>query len=194
MRHRRRGRVLGRSPAHRRALFANLTSALFLTERETSELDPNPPKVKGRIVTTLEKAKEIRPMVEKCITIAKKALLAEKAAEEFGTSAERNTDAWKAWRQSESWKKWADARSPAVHARRVGQGWQLSGEPVRILFSTIAPRYAERPGGYTRVLKLATPRLGDNGKRAMLELVGNHERVKAEKALKPEFAGESSES
>jgi large subunit ribosomal protein L17 len=67
-------------------------------------------------------------------------------------------------------------------------------QAVRILFSTIAPRYAERPGGYTRILKLATPRLGDNGKRAMLELVGNHERVKAEKAVKPEFAGESSES
>lgn len=186
--------MLGRSPAHRRALFANLTSALFLTERETSELDPNPPKVKGRIVTTLEKAKEIRPMVEKCITIAKKALLAEKAAEEFSTTADRNTDAWKTWRQSETWKKWADARSPAVHARRRVLAMIRDKQAVRILFSTIAPRYAERPGGYTRILKLATPRLGDNGKRAMLELVGNHERVKAEKAVKPEFAGESSES
>jgi hypothetical protein len=68
MRHRRKGRVLGRSPAHRKALFANMVSAIFLTERDTTELDSNIPKVPGRIITTLEKAKEIRPLVEKCIT------------------------------------------------------------------------------------------------------------------------------
>ena len=75
MRHRRKGRVLGRSPSHRKALFKNLASALFLTERD-AELDENAPKVKGRIVTTLPKAKEVRPLVEKCITIAKKSLIA----------------------------------------------------------------------------------------------------------------------
>jgi large subunit ribosomal protein L17 len=187
MRHRRQGRVLGRSPSHRRALFANLASALFLTERETSELDINPPKVKGRIITTLEKAKEIRPIVEKCITIAKKGLIAERAAEEFGTTAERNSDAWKAWRQSENWKKWVEARGPAVHARRRIVAMIRDKEAVRILFSTIAPRFTERPGGYTRVLKLATPRLGDNGKRAILEFVGNNDRVKKEKSPKPAF-------
>ena len=64
MRHRRRGRRLGRSSSHRRAMFRNLASALILTERD-AEFDPNPPKVKGRIVTTLQKAKEIRPLVEK---------------------------------------------------------------------------------------------------------------------------------
>jgi large subunit ribosomal protein L17 len=114
MRHLRKGRVLGRSPAHRKALFSNLVSAIILTERTPDELDPNAPKVPGRIVTTLEKAKEVRPLVEKCITIAKKGLAAEKAAEQFATSAERNSEEWKAWRKSDQWRKWADARSPGV--------------------------------------------------------------------------------
>ena len=75
MRHRKRGRHLGRSSSHRKALLRNMASSLFLTERETDDLDPNTPKVKGRIVTTIQKAKEIRPLVEKCISIAKRALL-----------------------------------------------------------------------------------------------------------------------
>ena len=64
MRHRRRGRVLGRSPSHQRALLRNLASALFLTERD-AEGEPNAPKIKGRITTTLAKAKEVRPLVER---------------------------------------------------------------------------------------------------------------------------------
>ncbi len=74
MRHRRKGRVLGRSPSHQRALLRNLASALFLTEGTFEVDEPGAPKVPGRIVTTLAKAKEVRPLVEKCITIAKKAL------------------------------------------------------------------------------------------------------------------------
>ena len=63
MRHRRKGRVLGRSPSHQRALLRNLASALFLTERDADEYLEGAPKVKGRIVTMLEKAKEVRPVV-----------------------------------------------------------------------------------------------------------------------------------
>src|ERR1043165_2063484 len=92
MRHRRRSRVLGRSPSHRKALLKNLASAIFLTERD-AELDANKPKIKGRIVTTLHKAKEVRSLVEKTITIAKKALVAQEAAGEFGTTADRQSDA-----------------------------------------------------------------------------------------------------
>ena len=69
MRHRRTGRKLGRNPKHQRALLRNLASSLILTERD-AEFDDNAPKVKGRIVTTVAKAKEVRPMLEKCITIA----------------------------------------------------------------------------------------------------------------------------
>ncbi len=72
MRHRRHGRVLGRSPSHRQALYRNLATALILTERDTDALDQNAPKVRGRIITTISKAKEIRPLVEKVITLAKK--------------------------------------------------------------------------------------------------------------------------
>ena len=57
MRHRKRGRVLGRSPSHRKAMFHNMASALFLTERDADETEPNKPKIKGRIVTTVAKAK-----------------------------------------------------------------------------------------------------------------------------------------
>ncbi len=159
MRHRRRGRTLGRSPSHRKAMLKNLASALFLTERDAT-YDDNAPKVAGRITTTLHKAKEVRPLVEKCITIAKKSLPAAEAARKFESSAERGSDAWKKWRQSEDWQKWANARAPVVAARR--RVVQLIGdkEAAQILFDTIAERYVDRPGGYTRILRLATPRLG----------------------------------
>jgi large subunit ribosomal protein L17 len=74
---------------------------LFLTERD-AELDDNAPKVPGRIVTTLEKAKEVRPLVEKCITIAKKvAWPSAKEAEQFAAPGDRGSDQYKKWRESE---------------------------------------------------------------------------------------------
>jgi large subunit ribosomal protein L17 len=170
-----------------------LVSALFLTERETTELEPNAPKVKGRIITTLEKAKEVRPMVERCITIAKKGLAAEKAAEQFATTADRRSEEWKAWRQSDNWKKWVAARGPAVTARRHVYRLIVDKQAVEILFSTIAPRFMDRPGGYTRILKLSKPRLGDAGKRAILEFVGKNDRA-AKKAAKPSFAADATDS
>ena len=121
MRHRRKGRVLGRSPSHQRALLRNLASALFLTERD-AEFDANKPKVKGRIVTTLPKAKEVRPLVERCITLACRTLPSQRQAEELGTQAERNSAAWKTWRASDNWRKWAAARAPVVAARRKALG------------------------------------------------------------------------
>ena len=116
MRHRRRSRVLGRSPSHRKALFKNMASALFLTERDAED-DENTPKVKGRIITTLHKAKEVRPLVEKCITIARNSLADLENASEFATDAKRNTAEWRNWRKGEKWNKWATAIAPAVNAR-----------------------------------------------------------------------------
>ncbi|MCO8122365.1 50S ribosomal protein L17 [Stieleria sp. TO1_6] len=186
MRHRRRGRTLGRSPSHRKALLKNLVSALFLTERD-AEFDDNAPKVAGRITTTLHKAKEVRPLVEKCITIAKKSIPFAEEAEKFACTADRGSDEYKKWRTSDDWQKWSAARAPVVAAQR--RIVQLIGDKqaTAILFDTIAQRYVDRPGGYTRVVRLAVPRLGDAGTRAILELVGKNDRV-TRKAEKPSFA------
>lgn len=166
----------------------NLASSLFLTERDPDYYDGlyqpdgktevKPPRHRGRIVTTLHKAKEVRPLVEKCITIAKKSLAHVDAAQQFATSAERNTDEWRQWRESDQWQKWAQAMAPAVQARRRVFAMLRDKEAVELLFEEIAPRYVDRPGGYTRILRLAKPRLGDAGTRAILELVGKHDRVK----------------
>jgi large subunit ribosomal protein L17 len=188
MRHRKRGRKLGRSPKHQRALRKALATALFLTERD-AEFDENKPKVKGRIITTISKAKEVRPLVEKCVTIARRGLVAEDAAREFGTTSERGSDAWKTWRQGDKWNQWNQAIAPAIAARR--RCLQLLGDKqaVRVLFDEVAPRFVDRPGGYTRILRLAKPRLGDAGTRAVLEFVGVRDRV-VERAVRPTFETE----
>ncbi|MEM9828803.1 MAG: L17 family ribosomal protein [Planctomycetota bacterium] len=186
MRHRRKGRRLGRSAPHRKALMRNLTSALFLTERDAT-LDDNAPKVAGRITTTLPKAKEVRSLVEKCITIAKKSIPHAQEAEKYGTDADRGSEEYRQWRKSENWQKWAAARAPVVTAQR--RVLQLIGDrqAVAILFDTIAERYVDRPGGYTRILRLAKPRLGDAGQRAILELVGKNDKAKRQAPAKPSF-------
>lgn len=190
MRHRKRGRKLGRNPSHQRALLRNLASALILTERDTEDLRfldlESEPKVKGRIVTTISKAKEVRPLVEKCVTIAKKSLESTRKADQLGPGAEKGTDAYKAWRSSDKWQEWNAAVAPGVAARR--RCLQLLGDKnaVAVLFEEVAPRFEDRPGGYTRVLRLAEPRLGDAGTRAILEFVGKNDRV-IEKAAKPAF-------
>ncbi len=169
-------------------MLRNLASSLFLTERDddVDELGreypdfgkPNKPKVKGRIVTTVPKAKEVRRLVEKCITVAKKGLLALEKAEQYATSAERQSEAWRQWRHSDEWQQWNQAISPAVNARR--RCIQMLGNKfaVKILFDEVAERFTDRDGGYTRVVRLAKPRLGDAGEQAVLEFVGVRDRVK----------------
>lgn len=134
MRHLRKGRRLGRNQEHRIALFRNLTVAL-LTHR--------------RIITTVEKAKEVRGFVEKLITLAKKGTL---------------------------------------HSRRLALARLRDKDAVEHLFKEIAPLFADRPGGYTRVIKRLERRLGDGGETAFLELVLKDEASVESKA--PVVAGE----
>jgi large subunit ribosomal protein L17 len=116
VRHQRAGRKLGRDSAHRKALYSNLAGALI---------------EHGRIRTTEAKAKEVRPIVEKMITLGKRGDL---------------------------------------HAHRQAVAFLRSKSVAHKLFAEVAPRFAERPGGYTRVVKL-DPRAGDNASMAYLELV-----------------------
>ena len=128
MRHRKRGRKLGRDSSHRKSLERNLISALF---------------THGRISTTLHKAKEYRSEAEKLITLARKGL----RFREQG-----NNDRY-------------------VHCVRQAVSRLQSKPAVRTLFTEIAPAYEDRPGGYTRIVRYARNRLGDNAPRAIWELI-----------------------
>ncbi len=116
MRHLKSGRILGRSSAHRKALFRNLVTALIFRER---------------ITTTLAKAKELRSHAEKVITLGKKGTL---------------------------------------HARRRALRVIKTKEAYQKLFGPLSERFAERNGGYTRILKMGHRR-GDDAPMAIIELV-----------------------
>jgi len=116
MRHRVAGRKLGRTSSHRTALFRNMAAALIKHEQ---------------ITTTLPKARELRPYVEKLITLAKKGGLSN---------------------------------------RRLAHARMLDDTQLVKLFDSLAPRYAARPGGYTRIVKLG-PRASDSAPMAIIELV-----------------------
>ena len=172
-------------------MLRNLASSLILTERD-AELDDNTPKVKGRVRTTLHKAKAVRPLVERCITIARRSLKHQETAQQYATTAERGSSEWKQWRSSEEWQKWCNAIAPMVAARR--RCVQLLGDKqaVQLLFDEIAPRFADRDGGYTRVLRLAQPRLGDAGAQAIIEFVGVRDR-ETMRSEKPSFGDDTAE-
>jgi len=116
MRHRVHGRKLGRTSAHRKALFRNQLTALFTHER---------------IITTISKAKELRPIAERMVTLA---------------------------------------RTGTLTARRKVATMVQDKEIAQRLFEEIAPRFADRPGGYTRIMRLGR-RHGDNAELAIIEFI-----------------------
>src|SRR5580693_5481600 len=147
MRHKKAGRKLNRNATHRLALYRNLTMALIQHER---------------IITTLPKAKAVRPFVERLITLAKKNTL----------HARRLVTA-----------RLGPASDAEVKPEKDDQGEPDRRTVVQKLFSDIAPRFADRPGGYSRILKRHEVRLGDAGPTAYLELLKAGEvRVRAKAA------------
>jgi large subunit ribosomal protein L17 len=167
MRHRKRGRHLNRNAAHRRSLFRNLSRALITHER---------------IVTTVPKAKELRPFVEKLITLAKKANAVTVAAAGKGDAEEK-----KARTQALHYRRMAMAELGPTHGTGI---WdkkdETTGDTVlKKLFRELGPRYADRPGGYTRVIKQHYRRLGDAGETAVIELLKKDEKKVMLKERKP---------
>lgn len=129
------GKRLGRNTAHRAALRKNFTVSLIKSER---------------VVTTLPKAKALRPFVEKMITLA------------------RSNDA-----------------STKVHRMRRAIAFLQDKAAVKKLFDVIGPRFANRAGGYTRILRLPDYRIGDGGTKVVFELVENtvlEQKIKAKEA------------
>lgn len=181
MRHKMKGRTLGRNATHRKAMFRNM-AASFIRTLHAGEDDPNKPKVLGRIITTVEKAKELRPYIEKLVTIARKSLVHEQQARSFATTAQRNSTEWKSWRESDNYMKWAQAIAPSVTYRRRAFALLRDKLAVKILFKELAERFEARDGGYTRIVRIATRRLGDAGHQALIEFVGVHDRIKQRRA------------
>ena len=126
MRHRVAGYKLGRNTSHRRALLRNLVTSLIMEER---------------IETTTAKAKAIRPLAEKMITLGKRG---------------------------------------DVAARRMAHGYLMTDEAVKRLFDTVAPRFGDRDGGYTRIVRTGF-RKGDGGESVFIELLGNEKFIAAKR-------------
>jgi large subunit ribosomal protein L17 len=163
MRHRKSGRKLNRNASHRKAMFRNMANALFEHEE---------------IVTTVAKAKELRPFAEKMITLARRGAAANRDAEKIREQAAGMDKA--SSRRAELMAEWRQKVAPVLHIRRLlisrlGNHRIEKDDDydtvVQKLIGSIGPRYADRPGGYTRILKLATRRLGDAGPQALISLV-----------------------
>lgn len=153
MRHLKAHRKLGRTSEHRLSMLRNLTVSLINSRDE-------------RIVTTLPKAKELRPFVERVITLSRKA-----------SNLEGDNTAARALhlrRQAAGFFHAGNTQQVAL----LGKRGQLRPErtagmaALKRLFDELGERYKDRPGGYTRILKLGQ-RVGDNAELAIIELVDN---------------------
>ena len=140
MRHGNQGRKLNRTAAHRKAMWGNMTAALIKHEQ---------------IKTTLPKAKDLRPVIEKLVTLSRRG-------------------------------------AKDLHARRQALAQIKDEAQVTKLFDVIGPRYAKRPGGYTRVLK-AGFRNGDNAAMAFIEFVDRDVDAKGKDSGPVEVAEETAE-
>ena len=164
MRHLKAHRKLGRTSEHRDSMLRNLATSLINSREE-------------RIVTTLPKAKELRPFIERAITLSRKA----QGLSGDGTAAQ----ALHLRRQAAVFFHAGNTAMSAI----TGKRGQLRPErtagvaALRRLFSELGERYKDRPGGYTRILKLGH-RDGDRAELAIIELVDNPRELEAIEAEK----------
>ncbi len=169
MRHRVKGKKLNRNASHRKAMFRNIVLGLL---RECSS---NSNELTGcRIVTTIAKAKAARSFVDRLITLAKRAAV---VMASVPATPGRYTPEWQSWRNSPEWVAWVNKVSPAVYLRRRAFAVLRSDAAVRVLFQDLAPRFSGRSGGYTRVVRLPSHRIGDASRLAILELSDTSPRV-----------------
>ncbi len=177
MRHRLKGRHLGRNGTHRRALMRNLTRALILTLDQEAA---GAAKAGGRIRTTLAKAKEVRPFVEKLVTTAVKAKKCLDVANQIKSPHERGSDEYKKWRATDAGQAWLKEQAKYIQRRRQLFDVLRSKKAVILLIEQVAARFEDRPGGYTRVAKIAKRRLADGAYLAYIEFVGEPTRLSVE--------------
>ena len=179
MRHRKHGRKLGRNASHRKALFRNMASHLIRSVR-IDEDDEQKPKVPGRIVTTLAKAKELRPTWKSSSRWPCGPRSTRKTRTEFHTNRPSGTPpSGRNGAIRSSGTSWNQAIAPAVGAQAPGLLDPARSQGGRACcFNELAERFADRPGGYTRVVRLAEVRLGDAGRKAIIEFTGERDRAK----------------
>ncbi|RMH13907.1 MAG: 50S ribosomal protein L17 [Planctomycetota bacterium] len=173
MRHRKSGYKLNRTTAHRQAMLRNMAASLF---------------EHGQITTTLPKAKALQPFVEKIITRAKRNNLHARRLVESMLGGDRNAFAW-----SFIAKDATDAEREAIEEKRdFVEGFfdippaesvqrnrygELRRAPklIKHIFENVAPRFEDRNGGYTRIVKLGRHRIGDAAELCVIQFVGNEE-------------------
>lgn len=171
MRHLKSGKHFARTSAHRIAMRRNLAQSLFEF---------------GEIRTTVEKAKDVRRFVERLITLARDgslrsrqrvmALLSDRAIipQEKQDEYDRMSNSQRAMvRQTRSGRRIRTGVVPSSYNKK--KVTFVATSVVHKLISEIAPRYRDRPGGYTRIVKLPRRRIGDAGRQAILQLVGAEE-------------------
>jgi large subunit ribosomal protein L17 len=155
MRHLVAHRKLGRTSSHRKALLRNLCTSFVLHER---------------IITTLPKAKELRPFAEKAVTLGRRARAARAAGE--------NEAALHATRQAAAFFFSGNAGPESKKHNSTVQA-TAGVAALKKLTGDLADRFADRPGGYTRIFKLG-PRKGDGAEMALIEFVGSEEKKAVE--------------
>jgi large subunit ribosomal protein L17 len=164
MRHRKAHRKLGRTSEHRMSMLRNLATSLINARDE-------------RIITTLPKAKELRPFVERAITLSRHASSLEgNGSEARGVHLRRQAAGF--FHSGNSGQAAAAGRRGQVRPPRTA-----GVAAVRRLFDELGERFKDRPGGYTRIIKLGR-RAGDGAELAIIELLGNPREAQAEEAAR----------